>query len=36
VDDKKSLAIRGVLAGAVAAIIASGLYFSGIFESLEY
>ena len=35
-DDKKSLAIRGVLAGAVAALIASGLYFSGIFESLEY
>ncbi|MGH9390505.1 MAG: CHASE2 domain-containing protein, partial [Vicinamibacteria bacterium] len=35
-DDKKSLAIRGLLAGVVAALIASGLYFSGIFESLEY
>jgi CHASE2 domain-containing sensor protein len=28
--------MRGVLAGAVAALIASGLYFSGVFESLEY
>jgi len=36
VDDKKSLALRGVLAGAVAALIACGLYFSGVFESLEY
>jgi two-component system, OmpR family, phosphate regulon sensor histidine kinase PhoR len=36
VDDKKSLAIRGVLAGGVAALIASGLYFTGVFESLEY
>jgi two-component system phosphate regulon sensor histidine kinase PhoR len=36
VDDKKSLGLRGVLAGAVAALIACGLYFSGVFESLEY
>jgi two-component system, OmpR family, phosphate regulon sensor histidine kinase PhoR len=36
VDDKKSLALRGVLAGAVAALIACGLYMSGVFESLEY
>jgi two-component system phosphate regulon sensor histidine kinase PhoR len=36
VDDKKSLALRGVLAGAVAALIACGLYFAGVFESLEY
>ncbi len=28
--------MRGVLAGVVAALIASGLYFSGVFESLEY
>ena len=35
-DDKKSLALRGVLAGAVAALIACGLYMSGVFESLEY
>ncbi len=35
-DDKKSLALRGVLAGAVAALIACGLYFAGVFESLEY
>jgi two-component system phosphate regulon sensor histidine kinase PhoR len=35
-DDKKSLALRGVLTGAVAALIACGLYFGGVFESLEY
>ncbi len=28
--------MRGVLVGAFAALIASGLYFSGVFESLEY
>jgi two-component system, OmpR family, phosphate regulon sensor histidine kinase PhoR len=36
VEDKKSLALRGVLAGVVAAIIACGLYLSGVFEGLEY
>jgi two-component system, OmpR family, phosphate regulon sensor histidine kinase PhoR len=36
VEDKKSLALRGVLAGVIAALIACGLYLSGVFEALEY
>ncbi len=35
-EDKKALALRGVLAGVVAALIACGLYLSGVFEGLEY
>ncbi|HEY7819351.1 MAG TPA: CHASE2 domain-containing protein, partial [Vicinamibacteria bacterium] len=35
-EGKQSLVLRGALAGVFAALIASGLYFTGIFESLEY
>jgi two-component system phosphate regulon sensor histidine kinase PhoR len=36
VEDKKALAVRGLLAGAVSALVACALYFTGVFEGLEY
>jgi two-component system phosphate regulon sensor histidine kinase PhoR len=36
VQDRKSLALRGLLAGAISALIACALYLSGAFEGLEY
>ena len=35
-QDSKALAVRGVLAGAIAALIACTLYFFQVFEALEY
>ncbi|MGH9319223.1 MAG: hypothetical protein ACRD21_11195 [Vicinamibacteria bacterium] len=34
-DDKRSLALRGIVAGAVAALIACGLYVSGVFQGMD-
>jgi PAS domain S-box-containing protein len=36
VQDKKALAVRGLLAGLIAALIACTLYFFQVFEGLEY
>jgi two-component system phosphate regulon sensor histidine kinase PhoR len=36
VQAKKAIALRGLLAGAIAALISGGLYVSGTFEGLEY
>ena len=35
-QDSKALAVRGLLAGALAALIACTLYFFQVFEGLEY